>query len=116
MTAALSNLWLGSSEVQAPHLWLGMTALCCCCLAQRVKHRYHSSKDFLAQVHLGALAIWCLGQCVRQDKAWAGTGVVPSYLFGHQLAAWQELSHSKTAVFVPFPFSAPRTGLGGDLD
>lgn len=33
---------------------------------------------------------------------------------GHQLTTCPELSYSKTLVFAPFPFSAPRMGLGGD--
>lgn len=38
----------------------------------------------------------------------------PQLPVGHELTTCPELSYSKTLVFVPFPFSAPRMGLGGD--
>ena len=88
-----------------------MTALCCCHLAQRVRYGCRLSKDMLScPSPLGALANWCLGRHVGQGRAWVG--VVPSYLSGHQLALWGELSHSKAPDSAPFPSLAPRTGLG----
>lgn len=65
---------------------------------------------FLSQVHLELLPTGAWGG--MSGRARPAIGVVPSYLSGHQLAPWGELSHSKTPVFAPSPSLAPRTGRG----
>lgn len=61
MTAPLSDFCLGGSEALARSS--GWARLCCCPLAQRVRHNVaFPCTCFLAQVHLVVPASWCLGQ------------------------------------------------------
>lgn len=105
MPAPLSNFCLGGSEAQAPSS--GWACLCCCHLAQRVKPDVAFPRTcFLAQVHLVALCQ--LGQHVGQGRAGPGQVWSPATCPGTSWLCSESSATSKTPVFAPFPFPAPR--------